>query len=74
MTTPDDTADRRALIALLVARSGLPVQEDEIDALVGAAPAVEESVRRLYALPMDHETEPAVRLTHPEPAPGPISP
>lgn len=62
MTTTDD----RVLVEHLVARSGLPVSPQELDALVAAAGPVQEAVRRLYAVPMDHETEPAVTLTHPE--------
>jgi len=60
----DDHYDRRTLITLLVRRSGLAALPDEIDALVASAPQVEEAVRRLYAVDMDHETEPAVTLTH----------
>lgn len=59
MTTHDD----RTLVDHLVARSGLPVSPEELDALVASAGAVQEAVRRLYAVPMDHETEPALVLT-----------
>ena len=60
----DDHDDRRRLITLLVRRSGLPALPGEVDALVAVAARVEEAVRRLYAVEMDHETEPAVTLTH----------
>jgi hypothetical protein len=60
----DDQDDRRILITLLVRRSGLPAGPDEIEALVASAAAVEKSVRRLYSIDMNHETEPAVTLTH----------
>lgn len=63
MTATDDA--RRTLITLLVRRSGLPVLPDELDALMVTAAHVESAVRRLYAVEMDHETEPAVTLTHP---------
>lgn len=59
--------DRRALVMGLVGRSDLPASASEIDALVAAAGPVEEAVRRLYAVPMDHETEPALILGFPEP-------
>lgn len=62
MTTPKD----RVLVEHLVARSGLPVSPEELDALVASAGRVQVAVRRLYAVPLDHETEPAVKLTHPE--------
>lgn len=65
MTLPDD--DRRALVLSLVARSGLPASASEVEALVAAAGPVEEAVRRLYAVPMDHETEPALSLDFPKP-------
>ena len=64
MTGLDDDA-RRALITLLVRRSRLPVLPDELDALVATAANVETAMQRLYAVEMDHETEPAVVLTHP---------
>jgi hypothetical protein len=65
MTSAIDADERRTLITLLVRRSGLPAEPDEIDALVAGAAGVEESVQRLYAIETDHETEPAVVLTHP---------
>lgn len=64
MDDMDDPEDRRTLVTLLVRRSGLPVLAEEIDALIVTAASVESAVRRLYALEMDHETEPAVVLTH----------
>ncbi len=68
MTGLDDH-DRRTLVALLVRRSGLPVLPDELDALVVTAANVETAMQRLYAVEMDHETEPAVVLTHPTAGP-----
>ena len=67
MTLSDD--ERRALVVSLVKRSGLPASATEIDALVAAAGPVEEAVQGLYAVPMDHETEPALTLGFPEPGP-----
>lgn len=61
----EPVSDLRVVVESLVARSGLPASTDEIEALVAAAPAVDAAVRRLYAVPLDHETEPAVALTHP---------
>jgi hypothetical protein len=65
MILPDD--DRRALVLGLVARSGLPASASEVEALVAAAAPVEEAVQRLYDVPMDHETEPALTLSFPGP-------
>jgi hypothetical protein len=67
-----DVADesRRTLVEGLVARSGLPVSPAELEALVASAGAVQEAVQRLYDVPMDHETEPALVLTFPEPSAG----
>jgi hypothetical protein len=60
----DDPDDRRRLVALLVLRSGLPALPHEVDALMAGAARIDEAVRRLYAVEMDHETGPAVALTH----------
>lgn len=60
-----DDDQRRILIALLVRRSGIPASATEVEGLLAGAPAVEASLARLYAVAMDHETEPAVELTQP---------
>lgn len=67
MTQPEGlTAEgRRALVAGLVARSGIPASPAEVETLIAAAGPVQEAVQRLYDLTMEHETEPAVTLTQP---------
>jgi hypothetical protein len=50
--------DTRRLVALLVARSGLPASDAEVAALADGAEEVREAVARLYAVPLDLETEP----------------
>ncbi len=50
--------DTRQLVALLVARSGLPASEAEVAALAGGAAEVHAAIDRLYAVPVDREAEP----------------
>jgi hypothetical protein len=64
--TPLSDGARRTLVESLVTRSGLPLSAAELETLVASAGAVEEAVQRLYAVPMDHETEPALALGFPE--------
>jgi hypothetical protein len=66
MSQPLSDAARRTLVESLVVRSGLPLSAAELETLVASARGVEEAVARLYAVPMDHETEPALALGFPE--------
>lgn len=58
--TTGSTDPSRIIVERLVERSGIPATPDEVEALAAAAPAVDAAVRRLYAVPIDHETAPAV--------------
>ncbi len=57
---------RRGFVESLVTRSGIPASDEEIDALADAMTAIDAAIQRLYAIPMDHETEPATALAHPD--------
>jgi len=56
----------RVFVESLVTRSGIPASHAEVDALADAMTSIDAAIQRLYAVPVDHETEPATELTHPD--------
>lgn len=58
MTSVDPDQTVRTLLAV----AGIQPSEEEIRAAVDGYPALRETLRRLHALPIDHEEQPALEF------------